>query len=342
MFFQNLSKRKILLLIINALISILMISCVIFLYYYLPVSHQQQQRTFTFDKENSVHITTKNHYGNANSNINGIVNANVRISSGRRPSQLQQQQQQPNNIIDTTKQLSSKQSLYSSSLSSSSQEEPIDDTIYIDNDNYGDENYDNSGNYERQSVVTAPVTIIERPVERTQMSQDDDFYYENYDDTDTDDEDIVSSGNGRIIVNIRKPSVVRTARRTTTTTTAMPPTTSRHPEPMQPVVENVYSVSSEIVSNLKNQYSVDDTNKQINKPDTRSSSSSSSSFSLSDTEYDKDDSPDLDEWTADTDAKGKRLIGNNKSLVERSRQLLLCESARTGELCRMLFKGTVG
>jgi hypothetical protein len=303
MFFQNLSKRKVLLLIINALISILMISCVIFLYYYLPAS---QQRTFTVEKENSVHIT-KSHFGNINSNGmrssgSGLVNANVRISSGRRPTTMDR---------------------------SFSQEEAIDDTIYIDNDNYGDESYDNSGNFANEKPVTAPVTIIERPVERSQTAQDDDddFYYENYEDTD--DEDIVSSGNGKIVVNIRKPKPIMRAT-TSTTTTRQPP------EQMQPVVENVYSVSSEIVSNLKNQYSVEDT-KQINKADKLSSSSSST-----DAEYDKEDGPDLDEWTTETDAKGKRLIGNNKSLVERSRQLLLCESARTGELCRMLFKGTVG
>lgn len=310
MFFQNLSKRKILLLIINALISILMISCVVFLYHYLPASHQ---RTFTVEKENFVHIT-KSHYGNANGGDsgNGLDNANVRILSGRRPS------------------LSSSMNTVERSYlpSSSSQEEAIDDTIYIDNDNYGDENYDNSGNFANErKAVTAPVTIIERPVERSQTAQDgDDFYYENYDDTD--DEDIVSSGDGKIVVNIRKPlPLMRTTRTTTARTTT---TTTHQPEPVQVVVENVYSVSSEIVSNLKNQYSVEDT-KQINKLS-----------SSSDTEYDKEDGPDLDEWTTEADAKGKRLIGNNKSLVERSRQLLLCESARTGELCRMLFKGTVG
>lgn len=323
MFFQNLSKRKILLLIINALISILMISCVIFLYYYLPASHQ---KTFTVEKENSVHIT-KSHYGNANNNNNGMnslsngfVNANVRISSGRRPTPIDRSFSSGLNSYSS----------YSSSSSSGSQEETIDDTIYIDNDNYGDETYDNSGNFANEKPATAPVTIIERPVERNQMTQgDDDLYYENYDDTDDEDIDIVSSGNGKIVVNIRKPLPMRTTHKMTTTTT----TTTEQPEPMQPVVENVYSVSSEIVSNLKNQYSVEDT-KQINKAD-RSSSSS-------DAEYDKEDGPDLDEWTTETDAKGKRLIGNNKSLVERSRQLLLCESARTGELCRMLFKGTVG
>jgi hypothetical protein len=262
-----------------------MISCVIFLYYYLPSSARTS--TFIVEKENSIHIT-KGHYDSAN--MGSIANANVRISSNRRS----QAMDRPS-------------------------EDGIDDTIYIDNDNYGDESYDNSGNFANQVgerpnevPVTAPVTIIERPSERSQPD-DDDFYYENYDDeTETDDEDIVSSGDGKIVVNVKKPLTNRVA----------------PPEPVN-YIENVYSVSSEIVSNLKSQYNVDDA-KQINKPDK----------STSDTESDKDDSTD-DEWQ-ESSAKGKRLIGNNKSLVERSRQLLLCESARTGELCRMLFKGTAG
>lgn len=271
MFFKNISKRKILLLIINALISILIISCVVFLYHYLPSS----SRTFTVEKENSIHIT-KGHYESGSS----IVNANVRISSNRR---------------------------------SQSTEEGVDDTIYIDNDNYGDESYDNSGNFANQVVipVTAPVTIIERTVERSQ-SEEEDFYYNNsYDDeSESDDEDIVSSGDGKIIVNVKKkPASSRTA----------------PPEPVN-YIENVYSVSSEIVSNLKSQYSVED--KKQNKPD--KGNSDAERDDLSDDEY------------QEASSKGKRLSGNTKSLVERSRQLLLCESARTGELCRMLFKGTAG
>lgn len=304
MFFQNISKRKILLLIINALISILMISCVIFLYYYLPAAtkhQQQQQRMFTVDKENSVHIMSSSKRNHVSGSSSSIANANVRISNARRPplSSLSNEDQR------------------------SAEETAIDDTIYIDNDNYGDgDSYaDNSGNYEKP--VTAPVTIIERPIERKKAQQqqqpDDDLYYENYDDTD--DEDIVSSGNGKIVVNIKKPSLQ-----------------TPEPQPIEPVVENVYSVSSEIVSNLKNQYVIDDssaaTTKQINKPD---------DFLMRESSDDVSDGGVGDEWTVEAnDAKGKRLIGNNKSLVERSRQLLLCESARTGELCRMLFKGTVG
>lgn len=256
-----------------------MISCVVYLYHYLPSS----SRTFTVEKENTIHIT-KGHYSSGGSIVN---NANVRISSSRR---------------------------------SQSTEEGVDDTIYIDNENYGDESYDNSGNFANQVAdrpneipVTAPVTIIERPVERSQL-EDDDIYYENYeDDSEADDEDIVSSGDGKIVVNVKKPVANRIV------------------PPVEPVnyIENVYSVSSEIVSNLKSQYSVEDT-KQINKPDK----------SNLDAESERDDSSD-DEYQEEG-AKGKRLSGNNKSLVERSRQLLLCESARTGELCRMLFKGTAG
>lgn len=284
MFLKNISKRKILLLIINALISMLLISCVVFLYYYLPSGARTS--IFTVEKENSIHIT-KGHYENL---ANSIANANVRISSIRR------------------------------AQSDRSSEEGIDDsTIYIDNDSYGDENYDNSGNFANQVgdrpkeiPVTAPVTIIERPVERSQ-SEDDDLYYENYDDdADTDDGDVVSSGDGKIVVNVKKPITNRVVL----------------PEPVN-YIENVYSVSSEIVSNLKTQYNVEDA-KQINKPDK----------STSDVESDKDDTSD-DEWE-EASAKGRRLSGNNKSLEERSRQLLLCESARTGELCRMLFKGTAG
>lgn len=260
-----------------------MVSCIVFLYYYLPANNHTS--TFTVEKENTIHITK-------GSSSNQKAGANVQISSNRRS--------------NTTP------------LDRSS-DESAEDTIYIDNDSYGDENYDNSGNFANQVgerpnevPVTAPVTIIERPIERSQPD-DDDFYYENYDDElETDDEDIVSSGNGKIVVNLKKN--VKSVKK---------PLAKLEP------VENVYSVSSEIVSNLKSQYSVEDT-KQINKPDK----------STSDTESDKDDSSD-DEWL-ETSAKGKRLIGNNKSLVERSRQLLLCESARTGELCRMLFKGTAG
>jgi hypothetical protein len=259
MFLQNISKRKILLLIINALISILMISCVIFLYYYLPSGVRTS--TFTVEKENSIHIT-KGRYESS------LANANVRISSSRRPQDR-------------------------------SSEESVDDTIYIDNDNYGDENYDNSGVGEKPSEpVTAPITIIERS-----QPEDDDFYYENYDDeSESDDEDIVSSGDGKIVVNMKKPMTSRIA----------------PPEPVN-YIENVYSVSSEIVSNLKStQYSTDEA-RQV-----------------------KDDSSSSDDEWQEASAKGKRLSGNNKKLVERSRQLLLCESARTGELCRMLFKGTAG
>lgn len=275
MILLNVSTRKTLLLIINTLVLVLVVASCSFLYYYFSINAIIS--SFVNKTPATVHIErTSGH---------SIANANVRISSHRRTP-----------VVDR------------------SSEESIDDTIYIDNDSYGDDNYDNSGNFASQVgerpneiPVTAPVTIIERVVERSQA--DDDFYYENYDDdeSETDDEDIVSSGDGKIVLNVKKPIA-----------------------PVEPAyIENVYSVSSEIVSNLKSQYSVENT-KQINKPD---------KSAAADTEFDKDDSAD-DGWQA-TSAKGKRLIGNNKKLVERSQQLL-CESGRTGELCRMLFKGTAG
>ncbi|CRK86201.1 CLUMA_CG000037, isoform A [Clunio marinus] len=280
MIFPNFSIRQKLLMIINTLVLILVFASCSFLYYYFSINAIIS--TFVNKTPNNVHLVRND----ASSNHN-IANANIRISSHRRSQELDR-----------------------------STEETVDDTIYIDNDNYGDDNYDNSGNFGNQVgerpneiPVTAPITIIGRPIEQNQP--DDDFYYENYDDdSETDDEDIVSSGDGKIIVNVKKPLKNRNA----------------PPEPAY--IENVYSVSSEIVSNLKSQYGTENV-KQINKPDRDDVASG----------YEKDDSID-DEWQV-TNAKGRRLIGNNKKLVERSQQLL-CESGRTGELCRMLFKSTAG
>lgn len=39
------------------------------------------------------------------------------------------------------------------------------------------------------------------------------------------------------------------------------------------------------------------------------------------------------------ETRARRIMGNVKKSEERSRQLLLCEEAGGGELCRMLFKG---
>lgn len=41
------------------------------------------------------------------------------------------------------------------------------------------------------------------------------------------------------------------------------------------------------------------------------------------------------------ETRARRILGNVKKSEERSRQLLLCEEAGGGELCRMLFKGHV-
>lgn len=39
------------------------------------------------------------------------------------------------------------------------------------------------------------------------------------------------------------------------------------------------------------------------------------------------------------ETRARRILGNVRKSEERSRQLLLCEEAGGGELCRMLFKG---
>lgn len=41
------------------------------------------------------------------------------------------------------------------------------------------------------------------------------------------------------------------------------------------------------------------------------------------------------------ETRARRIIGNVKKSEERSRQLLLCEDAGSGELCRMLFKSVL-
>lgn len=192
MYFKNISKRKVLLLIINALISLLLVSCVVFLYYYLPTNTRTSK--FSVEKEKSIHIS-KGRYDRENMG-NSITN--VRILSNRRSQSMDR-----------------------------ASEETVDDTIYIDNENYGDENYDNSGNSANQVndrsnevPVTAQVAI-ERPADKTRA--DEDFYYEtSYDETD--DEDIVSSGDGKIVVNVKKPLKNRVA---------------SQPEPVN-YIENVY------------------------------------------------------------------------------------------------------
>lgn len=191
MFFTNISKRKVLLLIINALISLLLVSCVVFLYYYLPTNTRTSK--FSVEKERSIHIS-RGRYDRENLG-NSITN--VRILSSRKSQSMDR-----------------------------ASDETVDDTIYIDNENYGDENYDNSGNSANQVSARSnevPVTAqvaIERSADR--IRADEDFYYETYDETD--DEDIVSSGDGKIVVNVKKPLKNRVA---------------NQPEPVN-YIENVY------------------------------------------------------------------------------------------------------
>lgn len=341
MIFQNISKRKVLLLIINALVSVLLISCVLFLYHYIPTtSNTNRPSIFTVEKSSGVHITkSSSHFiASSGSPTRSVIVANVKSlqSSNRRPT-LER--------LPTT----------------SSEEEAIDDTIYIDSDSYSDESYDSSSSTSniptsredesgindddndddetrqlqqdsdeeettKQKSKKAPMTIIERPVEQS-PANDDEHYYENYEDDETDDEDIVSSGNGKIVVNIRKAKT--SSKSPDRVKQKQPP-----PEASANYVENVYSVSSEIVSNLKSQYNSDnsaDDSKQTSKSD-------------SDGEEDDDDEDieNIDERTpppprnTQRRVSSKRLSGNSKKLAERSRQLILCRSANMGELCRML------
>jgi hypothetical protein len=299
----------------------------LFLYHYLPTSSNSRASVFTVEKGNGIHIT-KSHF--ATNAINGSPTRRVIVENVKSP----YTNRRPIDRLSST---------------SSSEEEAIDDTIYIDNDSYGDENYDinsnknlvgsittskrdggndddsesDEGSNEQQKQKKTIVTIIERPVERSPAS-DDDLYYENYED-ETDDEDIVSSGDGKIIVNVKKTSKSPKQLRA-----KQPPI---KPEPAN-YIENVYSVSSEIVSNLKNsQYNVDDNGKQqINQQPEDNSSSSSSSTASDDEDIDDDPPPPSEVGMKN----GKRLTGNNKKLAERSRQLILCRSANMGELCRML------
>lgn len=326
MFLQNISKRKILLLIINALVSVLLISCILFLYHYIPsATNSRTPSIFTVEKGNGIHITkaSSSHFiASSGSPTRSVIVANVKSLQSRRPTLNRLPQ-------------------------SSSEEEALDDTIYIDSDSYSDESYDststrtvtsreNDDNDDDDGEVkandknraAAPVTIIERPVERA--ASDDDLYYENYEDEDeTDDEDIVSSGNGRIVVNVRKAkaSSSREQRRSKQQPTQPPPPE----EPSANYVENVYSVSSEIVSNLKSQYNSADEKQQ--QP---SNDEDDSDDELEDLSDDEERTPPPPPTTQPRRVSSKRLTGNSKKLAERSRQLILCRSANMGELCRML------
>ena len=314
MFFANLSKRKVLLLIINSLISVLMVSCIIFLYYYLPTginNNTSDIRTFTIEKDQSVNLKKSSYSTNNN------LHNNNKIKNKIQPPGLIAIN---NNINNNNNNINNNQN-ERDDQSSSVNDDDDDDTIYIDNDNYMDENYYNSvGNNVGERPLVNPVTpsvlIVKRPlikIPKANSQYNDDFYYDYETDDDSDD---VSSGNGKIVVNIK--SII---------------------QKVAEVPENVYSVSSEIVSNLKNKYdkySIVD-QKQINKPDVSDERTDTEADS-SDTEAiaSADDEAMDDDWS---ETKKRRLIGNKKKSNERSRQLLLCESAGSGELCRMLFKG---
>lgn len=337
MILQNISKRKVLLLIINALVSVLLISCILFLYHYIPTAISAARPSiFTVEKGNGIHITkaSSSHFiASSGSPTRSVIVANVKS--------LQQQQRR----LDRLPQ-------------SSSEEDAIDDTIYIDSDSYSDESYDStssqavtsreyddSGMEDDDDVqlkaekipqrAAAPVTIIERPVESP--SSDDDLYYENYEDDETDDEDIVSSGNGRIVVNVRKSAKKQQQKqqKKQQQTTQSPSSSPSQPdEPLANYVENVYSVSSEIVSNLKSQYNPAD-NKQL-QSDNEDGIEDESDDEDEISEVERTPPPPKQPAQQMRRVNSRRMSANSKKLAERSRQLILCRSANMGELCRML------
>ena len=302
MFFllSNLSKRKVILLILNSLISVLLVGCIVYLYFLIPSTSDATLNTFTIDKQEK------------NSNF-------VKILSKK---YFHESKIQPNVVVvnrDTTPGVNGVNG-------------DDEDAIYIDN--YLEENYENQG---ESNLIQIPAKIPDRelPVTATPTKtppyDEDDFYYD-----DTDDYQDVDqfSGNG-MVVNIK--SIVKKPAQANQANDDYRKTKN--------YIENVYSVSSEIVSNLKNKYNIND--KQINRQNSYSAPSALTAArvkieSASDTNQDQDDpSSDADDFPAEN-TETRRILGNVKQSEERSRQLLLCESAGSGELCRMLFKGSFG
>lgn len=301
MFFllTNLSKRKVILLVLNSLISVLLVGCIVYLYFLIPNNSDASINTFTIDKQekssNFVKILSKKYFHESKSQPNVVV-----VNRNPTPTGA--------NGDD-------------------------EDAIYIDN--YLEENYENQG---ESTLEQLPAKIPDRELPVTQPStktpiydEDDDFYYD-----DTDDYQDVDqfSGNG-MVVNIK--SIVKKPAQANQANDDYRKTKN--------YIENVYSVSSEIVSNLKNKYNIND--KQINRQNSYSAPSALTAArvkieSASDTTQDQEDpSSDADDFPAEN-TETRRISGNVKQSEERSRQLLLCESAGSGELCRMLFKGSFG
>jgi hypothetical protein len=225
-----------------------------------------------------------------------------------------------------------------------------DDTIYIDN--YSDEtSYETLENQEIDHPMDSKEPI-KKPIYPTSKSDVDDFDYDNeygYDDLDN---DLVSSGNGKIVVDIK--SIVKPNTQTETPfkqnrIRAM----NEEDEPMEDDYkveavasednlkkpENVYSVSSEILIS----HVITQNEKQINTDKNQANNSEKSEESTTSDEVSEDDEDFADDWSGiEGDVAESRRSGNVRKSQEKSRQLLLCETAGTGELCRMLFKGSFG
>lgn len=92
-----------------------------------------------------------------------------------------------------------------------------------------------------------------------------------------------------------------------------------------------YHLVSRKITKNRQQYNIND-----NSDDTLDISSSSAQQDLYDSRPYNNQANGA--WM---ETRARRIMGNVKKSEERSRQLLLCEEAGGGELCRMLFKGHV-
>lgn len=98
--------------------------------------------------------------------------------------------------------------------------------------------------------------------------------------------------------------------------------------------DNVYSVSSEIIL----------TNLMPKKKTTTTTTSTKGKLSPREPHLRSRTLPTKDNAHKDgmwLETRTRRILGNAKKSVERSKQLLLCEEVGSGELCRILFKGDI-
>lgn len=375
--FHNINRRKVILLILNALISTLLISSIVYLYYLLSTNNSSEAKnssnsdikTFTLDKESSnfMKILSKKFFHENNNNLNYDTNTNLnsKLSNNYKNNYYFTNKEMSNlnhrNFVVYNNQESGENSPSQASSNPTQQQQNSnnDDTIYIDN--YTDENYESVEN--REIVDTPPRTINEPPAKlpaytgpQPKPNEIDDFDYDSEDYGD-DENDLVSSGNGKIILDIKtrvKPAYNKKDKeiesenlkdvfykepetRESTDDSVDYKVESVAQEDSLKKPENVYSVSSEILIS----HVITQNEKQINT-DKSQSEKDSGDVSVNNSD-DEELGDDEDDWSnLDAESSDSRRSGNVRKSQEKSRQLLLCETAGSGELCRMLFKGSVG